>query len=340
MFDDCPSCINDCTFVGVPGAPAPPPTGSKPAIPLPTPSKDAPTPVEAKPGAPTPVEAKPTGEPERELTAPTRASCTAAAITGPATTWVATSAPLMRSDTPPASTSRNGAGGLSVWRARVAAISRRESVELAMAAPLGRSEAGAMVVGMGSSCRGYRAEHPKVSRKVSCRPPFQPRGGVYTPRRGFGPRIHGPVSGGRPHRAPSALALSRAADPAQPCARRRGAVSGGALLARRGLHRGAAHQGPGGRLADPGRADHRQRGRAFPRRATDPLGGLLRSALRAGRAGAARDGPHRAVPRFDGTGAGPRPPQAGPLRAGHADGVRAQPLDGRHWRHRRRGAGR
>ena len=68
-----------------------------------------------------------------ELTAPMRASCTAAAITGPATTWVATSAPLMRSDTPPASTSRNGAGGFSVWRARVAAISRRESVELAMA---------------------------------------------------------------------------------------------------------------------------------------------------------------------------------------------------------------
>ena len=48
------------------------------------------------------------------LAAPTRASCTAAASTGPPTTWVATSAPVISSETPPASTERNGAGGRSV----------------------------------------------------------------------------------------------------------------------------------------------------------------------------------------------------------------------------------
>ena len=110
-----------------------------------------------------------------ELAAPMRASCTAAAITGPATTWVATSAPLMSSDTPPASTSRNGAGGFSVWRARVASISRRESA--AGLAPLGRSETGLMVVGMGSSCRGIGRAIRKVS---SVAVPFARRG-VHSP---------------------------------------------------------------------------------------------------------------------------------------------------------------
>src|SRR5580692_2434903 len=161
MFDVCPSCIIDCTF-GAPEVPAPVPAGGRPAGPIPVGSKG--------PGEPKPAgEPRPPTLPEMEFDAPMRASWTAAAMTGPAITWVATSAPLISNDTPPASTSRNGAGGLSVWRARVASISRRESV--------GRSVTGLMV-GMGSSCRGYRSRDSESF--VMAADPFARRG-VHSP---------------------------------------------------------------------------------------------------------------------------------------------------------------
>ena len=212
-----------------------------------------------------------------------RASCTAAAITGPATTWVATSC-AAHEERHRRSTSRNGAGGFSVWRARVAAISRRESVELALAAPLGRSETGAMVVGMGSSCRGIGRKIPKFRVKFRVgRPPIG-AAGCTLPAVGLVRGFMAPFRGGAliaRHRLWHYLVLPILLNVALGI---RGAVPGRTLLARRGLHRGAAHQGPGGRLADPGCADHRERGGALSRGAADPLGRVLRSALRAGRA--------------------------------------------------------
>src|SRR6516162_5290620 len=99
-----------------------------PGVPAPAANALDGTPASGGPPGPMAPTAPAAAEPATAVVAPTRASCTAAASTGPATTWVATSAPLINSETPPARTSRKGAAGRSVCRGRLAAISSRESV--------------------------------------------------------------------------------------------------------------------------------------------------------------------------------------------------------------------
>ena len=224
------------------------------------------------------------------MTAPTRASCTAAAITGPATTWVATSAPLMSSETPPVRTSRKGVVGFSVWRARVASISRRES---APAGAAGRSETGLMVVGMGSSCPGIG----RADSQVSCRP-VQSRRGVESPPwvsfadswRRFGAGAY--IARNRP----LALLFGRFCSTWRLGWRRcfrRGATG----TTKRSM--GAAHQGPGGRLAIVVVLTDVSGVVLFLWR-NRPFGRVCRPALGTGRARAARGGARGAFPGLDG----------------------------------------